>query len=426
MVPDPTDRAATRLAIATSLNAKHEAIVDRIVIRLRERIPGLDQDPSLQDLLQESVAGNVAIYLQILSNEGIGPESLQAPVAAVDYATRIAQHDVPVSALNRAYHLGQNELLRFTIDEIDELDIPEAHKVDIIRYASERIDLYSDWILQMIIEIYEVEKRRWWSNHASLNVAIIRRVLRGGAVTAEQFLAQTRYSLDSYHLGIIAWFQDGDDVTAQHRNVDRLIRRLAALLRSAYPPLTTAADGLTSWAWIGLPGPTLTSEMRHSIEQAADGTRGVRLALGVPSQSGSEGFVRSHQEALMAQTLVLNAPTHFPNTVVANSDPWVGLTAILLKDRELTRHWVHQVLGEFSGQGEAPRLVRQTMTTFYATDGNFSRTAELLGIHRNTVKRRVDGFEEALSGRRDLNGTIEIALALRMHAILGLPDGDRA
>jgi hypothetical protein len=426
MLPGASAPDATRLAIATSLNAKQEAIVDRIVIRLRERIPVLDQVPSPQDLLRESVAGNVSTFLQLLSNEGIDSESLQAPVAAVEYATRIAQHEVPVSALNRAYHLGQNELLRFTIDEIDELNIPGSQKLEIIRYASERIDLYSDWILQRVIEIYAVEKRRWWSNRASLNAAIIRRVLRGGSVTSEQFFTQTRYCLDSYHLGIIAWFQDGHGVTDQQRNVDGLFQRLAGILRSGCPPLTTAADGLTAWAWIALSGPTLTSKMRHAIEHAAEGTPGVRLALGVPSQRGSEGFVRSHKQAVMAQTLAINAPTHFSSTVVASSDPWVGLTAIFLKDRDLTKLWVHQVLGEFAGQGEPSRLVRQTMAKYYATDGNSSRTAELLGIHRNTVKRRVALFEKASSGFHNPNSATEIALALRMHDILGLPDGDFA
>jgi hypothetical protein len=410
---------AARAAIADSLIKKQAAVVDAIVARVTARIGSLDIDPALSELLEASVAGNVSVYFQLLTDESIAPDSLQAPIAAVEYATRIAQRDVPVSALNRAYHLGQNVLLRYTMDEVDQWDIPGEQKVDIIRYIADRLDLHSDWILRIVIEIYEVEKRRWWSNHATMNAAVIRRVLRGESISPGSFLDQTDYNIELFHLALIAWFPDDDDnVAMRQRNVDGLFRRLAALLRSPSPALSTAADGHTAWGWIGLERTGLPLRIRKIIDNEVMAMHGVRVALGVSSRAGADGFKDAHEQARIAQFVATSAAKQYSGAVVASNDPEVGLIAIMLKNREMTAMWLEQVLGEFSKPGKSHASVRETLNIYYATNLNSSRTAQILGIHRNTVKRRIDRFEKALQRSTGSSSSVELALALKLHEIM--------
>lgn len=414
-----TNVKAARSAIAESLTTKQTAVVDAIVARITSRIGSLNFDPALSELLEASVAGNVSVYFQLLTDEAIGPDSLQAPIAAVEYAARIAQRDVPVSALNRAYHLGQNVLLRYTMDEVDQWDIPGEYKVDIIRYVADRMDLHSDWILQTVIEIYEVEKRRWWSNNATMNAAVIRRILRGDSISSENFLDQTGYNVELLHLALIAWFEDDEETVVTHqRNVDGLFRRLAALLRSPNPPLSTAADSHTAWGWIGLERAGLPRKIRQIIDDEVSAMPEVRVALGISSRAGAEGFKDAHEQARITQFVATNAAQQYSGPVVASNDPEVGLTAIMLQNREMTIMWLEQVLGEFAKPGATHAMVRETLKVYYATNLNSSKTAEILGIHRNTVKRRIDRFEQVVQRATGPGSSVELALALKLHGIL--------
>ena len=46
------------------------------------------------------------------------PDSIDAPPAALDYARRLAQQDVPAALLIRAYRVGQARFLRHCIEEL--------------------------------------------------------------------------------------------------------------------------------------------------------------------------------------------------------------------------------------------------------------------------------------------------------------------
>ncbi|MFZ8398892.1 hypothetical protein ACO1L5_13990, partial [Staphylococcus aureus] len=72
---------------------------------LASRIDDLGGDPQLVEMLHGSIEGNVTTICHILTND-IDVDSLQPTTAAVEYAARLAQRDVPLSSLTRAYYLG--------------------------------------------------------------------------------------------------------------------------------------------------------------------------------------------------------------------------------------------------------------------------------------------------------------------------------
>ena len=82
--------------------------------------------------------------------------------------------------------------------------------------------------------------------------------------------------------------------------------------------------------------------------------------------------------------------------------------------------WTREVLGPIGDSGESNVALRGTLATFYTTGENFTRTANVLGIRRNTVRQRVNRFEAERGGRRV--DALKISLALRMLELLGAGD----
>jgi len=63
--------------------------------------------------------------------------------------------------------------------------------------------------------------------------------------------------------------------------------------------------------------------------------------------------------------------------------------------------------------------MRQTLAAYFASGENVTRTAEQLHLHRNTVRHRIQLFEDSEVGATD---PIEIALAIRLYD--AFPDSD--
>ena len=61
--------------------------------------------------------------------------------------------------------------------------------------------------------------------------------------------------------------------------------------------------------------------------------------------------------------------------------------------------------------GEQAAALRATLAGYFANGENVMRTADALGLHRNTVRARIS---RCLDGRAEPYDSIEIALALRL------------
>ncbi len=95
------------------------------------------------------------------------------------------------------------------------------------------------------------------------------------------------------------------------------------------------------------------------------------------------------------------------------TDPQVALVDLLTKDAATTRRWILDVLGPYAAPGEQARVARETLAVYFSCGENAVRAAELLGVHRNTVRQRVDRFWK---GRESHSSDgLQIALALRVY-----------
>ena len=90
------------------------ADIYQLIVR---EIPQLHSDKRALELLEASVAENVATVLHILQH-GIDLEKVHAPPAAAEYARRLAQRGVPIAALLRAYRIGSARFEDWGLQEL--------------------------------------------------------------------------------------------------------------------------------------------------------------------------------------------------------------------------------------------------------------------------------------------------------------------
>ena len=84
---------------------------------LERQIPELAGDPRAMELLGPSVEGDVETLLNAL-RYAIPVDLVAVPVAAMEYARRLAQYGIPLNALVRAYRLGQHVMNELVFAEV--------------------------------------------------------------------------------------------------------------------------------------------------------------------------------------------------------------------------------------------------------------------------------------------------------------------
>ena len=114
--PAPEDAVATVAEVAAALAPQRAEVSASISDVLATRIEDLRGDPALLDLLAASVEANVETILHVLRHD-LDPRDVEPPAAAMAYARRLAQREVPVNALVRAYRVGQSHLMEWAFAE---------------------------------------------------------------------------------------------------------------------------------------------------------------------------------------------------------------------------------------------------------------------------------------------------------------------
>jgi DNA-binding PucR family transcriptional regulator len=95
----------------------------------------------------------------------------------------------------------------------------------------------------------------------------------------------------------------------------------------------------------------------------------------------------------------------------------VALAAVLLRDRDTARAFAAEELGGLAARTRAAAELRNTLSAYFAHAHDQSRTAEALGVHRNTVAKRLRRAEATLN--RPITSRLrELEAALLITAVL--------
>ncbi|SDU70364.1 PucR family transcriptional regulator [Gordonia westfalica] len=392
--------------VAKMLRESESEIVAELSSMMAREIDQLDIDPKLVELLEASVHGNVSTIIHVLAND-IPVEHLQPTTAAVEYALRLAQRDVPSNSLVRAYHMGQNSVMRSCYRMVEELDLDADDSMALTRHISDVLFGYIDWITLYVFEAYEDERRRWLGVEGNVQSAAIHAFLDGLDADDRDFESETGYRLDRRHLALIVWSADDDPL--ELGVLTHTARDLAVQIGGGGDPIVTAIDRSTVWAWI----PLAARGGDESVTRASV-PPGVRVAWGLPA-SGARGFRRTHEQARAAYS-VATAPGSSAGQVVGFGDRGVAVVSLLARELDSTRAWVHEVLGGLAEDTPNAAMLRETLSVYFATKESHLHTAERLNLHRNTVKYRVGKALAEVPRDRD---RLDLALALTVCEFLG-------
>jgi hypothetical protein len=363
-------------------------------------IPGLRTDESSR-LLFSSIRENVdAAIRAFVDDDKLAPTTV--PAAAVDYARRLAQQDVPATLLIRAYRVGQARFLRHCIEELLRQS-PGDHVEGLATLEmSEIASDYIDHVIEEVLTTYAQARDGWLRDRSALLALRVRELLGGAPVDVSAAERTLDYRLDQHHVGIVAWVDEPAAADALER-MRGVVRMLGKALGCATPPLVIAVDGSCAWAWI----PTkLSVAAVDELDPAASG-QAVSLAAGEPGR-GIEGFRRSHGQAVSARAVALAAAEQ-RSPITAYVD--VAPIAALCSDLASARAWVHETLGDLAVDSPRNEGLRETARVFLQTGGSYTGTAEQLFLHRNTAQYRVRKAEE-VRGRPLRDGRLDVELAL--------------
>jgi DNA-binding PucR family transcriptional regulator len=361
---------------------------------LAAELPLLRDDPDLLEAARASSAANLALLLGVVHDQSSVAE-LEPPPAAIAFARELARRNTPVAELGRAYAVAQRALWRWALAEVHRRIERPAAVAEAVEALSEATFATGDVLTTMVLERYAVEREQWLRSAAAVRSETVQELLAGGPVDAEAAGRRLRYELRRSHQAFVAW-GEAEDAAPE---------AAAAAVGGDRALLIPLGAGLTAgWA----PAGALRLD-------AAVGGAGV--AVGAPGE-GAAGFRRSHAEAMEARR-VARATGRGPG-VVAYDD--VALLALLTKDAERARAFAERTLGPLTGEDATSRRLARTLLVVLEEQGSPRRAGARLGVHENTVAKRLRAVDDLLDPATR-GGPAELLAAL---AIVGATRGDAA
>jgi DNA-binding PucR family transcriptional regulator len=386
------------------------ADIHQLIIR---EIPQLRADKRLLALLEASVADNVATLFHVLQH-GIDLEQVHAPAAAEEYARRLAQRGIPISALLRAYRLGSARFQEWCLTELarrtDDAPMVSAAALRISELDAE----YIDRISEEVVSAYEHEKENWLRNRSAAQAARVRALLNNEHADVDSAEAILGYRLRQHHVGVVCWADVAEAGGKALIRLEQATAEVAGRARCVGRPIFLPQDESSAWAWL-----PLGAQERFAPGPASAGTAGgearIRFAFGALAADVA-GFRRTHQQALSAQAVALAAG---PSGHVVTSFGEVAPLALMSGSIELMRAWVIETLGSLADDDDHNARLRETLRVFLQENGSYKAAAERLTLHKNTVQYRVRKAQESL-GRPIDEGRLHVELALLASEWLGV------
>ncbi|MDI9894177.1 helix-turn-helix domain-containing protein [Rhodococcus sp. IEGM 1381] len=423
MQPPPTDagtESAIDAVVATVIAEMSAHLVEEsrnIRAVLEREIAELGGDTQLVELLGASIEGNVDTVFHVLQH-GITTDHLHAPSAAMEYARRLAQHAIPVTALVRAYRLGQSTLLDRIFARIQASPIDPALGLQVSHRIVSVSSVYIDWISEQVVSAYQVEHERWLANRNNVRATQIRELLSTGGPTDDRLATkQIGYQLAQHHCAAILWTGEPESERDGLSLLEQLAGRICQSIDNRPTPLFVAADTLSAWVWIPLgnrPDRLDVSNIRASL--GADDFGDAQVALGTV-QVGSAGFRTSHLQAQHARSIAALAEGA-RRTVTSYADPGVAVSSLVGSDLPRAHEWIRTTLGPLADNTEAAQRLRDTLRTYFDCRSSHKATALALHLHYNTVKYRVKSAEQML-GHPINENRFDIEQALMLQSWLG-------
>ncbi len=429
----PSHASRSEIAEAVvAMSADLEAISAALVETIHEHIDELDDDMRVWTM--QSVRANMGMMMAML-REGADPYTAVAPPEAIGYAKEYVVRGLDFGLLQRAYRTAQGvfsgmalERLRATTDDAD-------HLAEAMVFFNQWLFAWIEALERQLTSVYMREREQWVRGAAAMRAAEVRALLGGARVDVAEVGKRLGYELERFHVGYVVWSEGVDDTPGAGQAIYGEMERVAAAVAESLGArrALTVPEGRHLACWIGRREPPNLEDLRVPAGLGGEGPAGagtVSVAAGSPAH-GVEGFVRSHNEALVARRVAqlggtragffipeMNNSTRVPGRGAACvAYPDLALDALLTADVEAARRFAERELGPLAGEDDSSRRLACTLAIFLEEGASFVRAARRLGVHTNTVTYRVRRAEELL-GHSVAERRLELRVALRLIGLL--------
>lgn len=367
--------------IAQQMRARSEEFIAELVDATTSQVCALVRDPRMVDLLQASITENIVAAIHHMEHE-VPENAVEAPTAAIVYARALAQRDVPLSALIRAYRIVHARFLDTAMCYTEPL-IPAQRVLTIIELVN-RSSRWVDRICDQVGAVYERERESWVSNRSSLRQQWVAQLLSGGTVDVRRAEEALQYGLGAVHVAAVLWV----DTALPDRQALSLFSRarcqLASALGSVAEPLMVPVDEREVRVWFSLRAPrAIEPEALAGLRDAR--VLPLRVALG-RGEDGVDGFRRSMAQAERTKAVALAGGHRVPRVIAYE---WVMPLSLMAGDLDALRGFVACALDDLAVDDERSGWLRETLREFLAHNRSFAATAEAMALHRNTVQYRI-------------------------------------
>lgn len=392
------------------LGGEAKALTDALREELVSRIPELRADP---DLLR-AMSRTICIHLEAVGltfRQELNTTQIDTS-PAVDYAELMAQREVPLTVLLKAYRIGQQAMTQWSSGQVAGLSTNPRDAYDALRQILDTSFRYLDRVTEESVRAYECERERWGSRGGAWvrDEKVVAQLLAGDLHDRVAAEAAIGYRFHPSHVGMIAWVPSAERSSGALAQIERICA-LIAQESGARETLFYPRDRFSGNAWFSLPpsgGPLRTewTTMARRVVSASADTQ-VRIALGTPKR-GLDGFKATHAEARATHQVMLS--TDCGPSIASYADGDTRTVALLTSDVPGTRTLVASALGGLAGDSAATERLRETLRAYLETQ-NFKAAGAALNLHPNTIRYRV---ERALTvrGRPLEEGRLELELAL--------------
>jgi len=245
-----------------------------------------------------------------------------------------------------------------------------------------------DRLLAAVSEEHGRETRERPTSTEERRAERIERLLGGEALDTSEL----GYELEGHHVGVLA---RGPGTHGTLKSLaSSLDRRLLAV---RYGEETT-------WGWLGGRRPFEAEELVCQVK--ARWPKECALALGEPGEDIA-GWRLTHRQAKAALTVAL----HGDEPVVRYAD--VALLTAVLKDELLVASLRKMYLEPLEGERDGGEVAKETLRAYFDAGCNVSSAATVLGVHRDTVAKRLRAIEATIRRSAAACGP-ELETALRL------------
>lgn len=439
-----------------------ENVVTRLDTAIIARVPELRD----RDMRRDLAASTRAHALEVLSGLTQDRSDYPVPEQAHDFARTIARRGHDVRLLLRVYHLGQEAVLDYMTDVLDERQLPRDLEKAVLLRLFDRTTRWVSASIETLTDTYMREREQGLRAALSQRTDTVRALLDGTELDIEIASARLGYRLAQRHLALLLWIDEvpsavrpesADVVTGL---LERVVARCATALGNG-SALTLPAGASALWAWIGLDDDTAPGIETRAVAGAAstraveallppstpraEDPRGpgraalpvvagragqleprwsapawpveapVRVAVGSPGAHAA-GFRESHREAVAARQVAERARPGLPRVLHYAE---VELAYLAGVDEAAMRALIVRELGPLAAPDAQSARLRETLHAYLRAWRSPEAAAKALGVHKNTVRYRIQRIEELLGHPIDQHGT-RLDLALDCVAVYGV------